>query len=172
MPRGQRQASSHQAAEALVRTAPLVSRWIERLLASHDPPLSVVQYLALQAIAEGELVGAELARRAAVSPAAVSQLLGALEGSGLLSRSRLDEDRRRQPLTLTEQGLRTLRSAQTTLRDRLAGLLADLTPPEAGALAHLLERLEASLSGTPPPPKPHRRPSPPPPLGRKRRKHL
>ena len=65
-----------------MRTAPLVSRWIERLLAGHEPPLTVAQYLALQAVGEGEVVGAELARRTAVSPAAVSQLLAALEKAG------------------------------------------------------------------------------------------
>src|SRR5437773_5138152 len=159
--------NGREAAEALVRTAPLVSRWVERLLAGHDPPLTVAQYLALQAIDEGEIVGAELARRAAVSPAAVSQLLAALEESGLLTRGRLEDDRRRQPLALTEHGQWALRSAQTALRERLAGLLADLPPPEADALARLLERLEASLSGTPPPPRPHR-PPPPPPRGPKR----
>jgi DNA-binding MarR family transcriptional regulator len=158
MPRPRRQIGSRQAAEALVRTAPLVSRWIERLLAGHDPPLTVGQYLALQAIAEGEVVGAELARRAAVSPAAVSQLLATLEETGLLARGRLEDDRRRQSLALTEQGRRALRSAQAELRDRLAGLLADLPPPEADALAGLLERLQASLSGTPPPPRPRRPP--------------
>jgi DNA-binding MarR family transcriptional regulator len=157
---------SRQAAEALARTAPLVSRWIERLLAAHDPPLTVAQYLALQAVAEGELVGAELARRAAVSPAAVSQLLAALEDGGLLTRVRLEDDRRRQPITLTDEGRRALRSAQTALRERLVGLLADLPPPEADALARLLERLEASLTGTPPPPRPHR----PPPHGPKQRR--
>jgi DNA-binding MarR family transcriptional regulator len=170
MPRPRHRIGSRQAAEALVRTAPLVSRWIERLLAAHDPPLTVAQYLALQAIGEGEIVGAELARRAAVSPAAVSQLLAALEESGLLTRARLADDRRRQPLALTEQGQWSLRSAQTALRERLAGLLADLPPPEADALARLLERLQASLSGTPPPPRPHR-PAPPPGHGPKRRKH-
>jgi DNA-binding MarR family transcriptional regulator len=163
MPRPRRHVGTRQAAEALVRTAPLVSRWIERLLAAHDPPLTVAQYLALQAIGEGELVGAELARRAAVSPAAVSQLLAGLGESGLLTRGRLDDDRRRQPLALTEQGQRALRSAQTALRERLAGLLADLPRPEAEALAGLLERLQASLSGTPPPPRPHRPPPPRPP---------
>lgn len=141
-----------------MRTAPLVSRWIERVLAAHDPPLTVAQYLTLQAIADGEVVGAELARRAAVSPAAVSQLLGALEQEGLVSRERLEDDRRRQPLSLTDQGQWTLRSAQTTLRERLAGLLVDIPPPETDALARLLERLQASLSGTPPPPRPHRPP--------------
>lgn len=137
-----------------------MSRWIERLLAAHDPPLTVAQYLALQAISDGEVVGAELARRAAVSPAAVSQLLAALESAGMLTRDRVAGDRRRQPLALTEQGRWTLRSSHTALRERLAGLLVDLPPRETDALARLLELLEASLSGTPPPPRPrpHKRP--------------
>jgi DNA-binding MarR family transcriptional regulator len=104
------------------------------------------------------VVGAELARGAAVSPAAVSQLLGALEQEGLVSRERLEDDRRRQPLSLTQQGQWALRSAQTTLRERLAGLLVDIPPPETDFLARLLERLQASLSGKPPPPRPHRPP--------------
>lgn len=154
MPRPRHPAGGRQAAERLARTAPLVSRWIERVLAAHDPPFTVAQYLALQAIADGEVVGAELARRAAVSPAAVSQLLAALEAAGMLTRDRLQTDRRRQPLSLTEQGRWALRSAQTSLRERLAGLLADMPPAETEALARLLERLETSLSGTPPPPRP------------------
>ena len=168
MPRPRHHSGSRQAAEALVRTAPLVSRWIERLLAAHDPPFTVAQYLTLQAVAEGEVVGAELARRAAVSPAAVSQLLAALKENGLLSSGRVEEDLRRQPLALTEQGQWALRSAQTALRERLAGLLADMPPHEADALGRLLELLQASLSGTPPPPRPHR---PPPGHGPKHRKH-
>jgi len=160
MPRPRHHPNGRQAAEALARTAPLVSRWIERVLAGHDPPFTVAQFLTLQAVGEGEVVGAELARRAAVSPAAVSQLLAALEEGGLLVRGRLEDDRRRQPLALTEQGRWALRSAQTALRERLAGLLGDMPPHEADALARLLERLQASLSGMPPPPRPHRPPPP------------
>ena len=167
MPRPRR-ASSRQAAEALVRTAPLVSRWIERLLAAHDPPLTVAQYLALEAIAKGDVVGAELARSAAVSPAAVSQLLAALEDAGLVTRARLEDDRRRQPLALSSDGRTALRSARRTLREGLAGLLGDLRAPEAEALTRLLDRLQASLGGTPPPRRPPRPPRPPEPKRRHR----
>lgn len=154
MPRPRHHPAGRRAADRLARTAPLVSRWIERVLAAHDPPLTVAQYLALQAIADEELVGADLARRAAVSPAAMSQLLTALEDAGMLTRDRLEHDRRRQPLSLTEQGTWTLRSVQTALRERLAGLLADMPRAETDALARLLERLEASLGGIAPPPRP------------------
>jgi DNA-binding MarR family transcriptional regulator len=170
MPRPRHRTSSRHAAEALARTAPLVSRWIERLLAGHEPPLTVPQYLALQAVDEGEVVGSELARRTAVSPAAVSQLLAALEANGLVERQRLPDDRRRQPVALTELGEAALRSAQALLQDRLAALLADLPAPEANALARLLAKLEGSL-GTAPPPRPHRPPpplSPRPPKGQRR----
>ena len=161
MPRPRNRPTGRQAAEALARTAPLVSRWIERLLAGHDPPLTVAQFLALQAIGGGDLVGAELAQRAAVSPAAVSQLLATLEAAGLLERRRLPDDRRRQPLALTARGERTLRSAQTLVGEGLARALTDLPAREAATLARLLGRLERTLGGTAPPRRPHRPPPPP-----------
>jgi DNA-binding MarR family transcriptional regulator len=147
------------AAEALVAVAPLVSRWIERLLARHDPPLTVAQYLALRAITRERVTGTELARRAGVSGPAVSQLLAGLDDTGLLERQPVAGDRRRQALTLSAAGERAFRSAEALLREQLAELLAPLPPPEADALARLLPRVEAELSGAPPP----RRPPPPPP---------
>lgn len=154
--------SLQQAAEALGRVAPLATRWIERLLAAHEPPLTLAQYLALRALAGGDAVGSELARRTAVSPAAVSQLLAALEGARLVERLRAPEDRRRQALVLTPAGLRTLHSAQALVGRRLAGLLSDLRAPELDALARLLLRVEELLSGKAPPPRPRRPPPPPP----------
>jgi DNA-binding MarR family transcriptional regulator len=145
------------AAEALVAVAPLATRWIERLLAAHDPPLSVPQYLTLRAIARDEISGTELARRAGVSGPAVSQLLAGLAEAGLLERSPLARDRRRQLLSLSEAGERAYHSADALLRQRLAALLTDLPRPEADALSRLLPRVESMLSGAPPP----RRPSPP-----------
>lgn len=150
------------AADALVAVAPLANRWIERLLAGHQPPLTVAQYLTLRAIAAGGASSAELAQRAGVSGPAVSQLLASLADHGLLERRELAEDRRRVVLALTVCGRRTLDSAQTLLHNRLGGLLADLPRPEADALARALPRVEATLSGAPPPPRPPHPPKPPP----------
>jgi DNA-binding MarR family transcriptional regulator len=160
VPRPRRPVTLQEAADGFGRVAPLANRWIERLLAAHDPPLTVAQYLALQAVSESDVAGAELARRAAVSQAAVSQLLASLEDAGLLDRLRATDDRRRQTLSLTPTGVDLLRSTQAFLRERLATILSDLPPPEIDALARLLPRLEALLSGQAPPLRPHRPPPP------------
>jgi DNA-binding MarR family transcriptional regulator len=160
-----RKPETTDAAEALIAVAPVVSRWIERLLARHDPPLTVAQYLALRAIAREGVSGSELARRTGVSGPAVSQLLAGLDETGLIDRRPLAADRRRHAVALSDAGTAAFRSAESLLRDRLAVLLAPLPPPEAGALARLLPRVEAELSGAPPP----RRPGPPPPPPPRRR---
>ncbi len=152
-----------RAAETLSRVAPLISRIVERSLAAHQPPLTLAQYLALQALAGGDLIGAELSRQAAVSPAAISQLLSSLEELGLLERSRVAADRRRQDLRLSAAGRRVLRSAEAMAAKQLAALLGGLPAPEADRLNRTLERLEGLLAGTAPPPRPpHPRPPKPP----------
>jgi len=133
---------------------------VERLLASHDPPLTVAQYLALRAIGAEPLSAAELARRTGVSGPAVSQLVSALESAGLVSRGAPLTDPRTRELALEPAGKRLLQSATALLGNRLEELL-DLPRPEADALMRSLERVDAALTGTspprrPPPPKPPR----------------
>jgi DNA-binding MarR family transcriptional regulator len=150
--------------EALVGVAPLVSRWIERLLASHEPPLTPAQFLALRAIAAGPVTAAELARSTGVSGAAVSQLVSALHQEGWVDRSPTADDRRRQALALTPAGADVYRSATRLLEKRLGELLAVLPRKEVEELSRLLHGLEQVLGGSPPP----RRPPPPPPPPPKR----
>jgi len=152
-----------EAAESLVGVAPLLSRWLERLLAGHEPPLSAAQYEALRAVGAGDVSAAELARRSGVSGPAVSQLLGGLVDAGLLQRGELAGDRRRHALTLSPDGRRVLRSADALLSGQLESLLGTLARPEADGLARALPFVEASLAGTPPPrrPKPPGHPKPP-----------
>jgi DNA-binding MarR family transcriptional regulator len=148
----------------MARVAPLVSRWVERLLAGNDPPLTLAQYLALEELAAGPTHATGLASGAGTSRSAISQLIASLEGVGLVDRAGTESDRRRQPLRLSGEGRRVLRSARGLLRTRLDPLFAELPPPEANALARSLGRVEERLRGAapprrrPPPRPPHRRP--------------
>jgi MarR family transcriptional regulator for hemolysin len=158
------------AAEALVAVAPLATRWIERLLAANEPPLTTPQYLALRAIAREEQVSAgELARRAGVSGPAASQLLAVLVDGGLVDRRAADGDRRRQELALTPAGRELLAAVEATLSERIGSLLGDLPRPEVDALRRALPRVEAALSGAAPPRRPPPPRKPPPPRGDRRR---
>ena len=107
------------AIDALVSIAPPITRWIERLLAAHDPPLTLAQYLALRAIAEEGAGGAEIARRTGVSGPAASQLITALDDAGLVERTPVPADRRRHALALSPTGVRAIRSAERLLRRQL-----------------------------------------------------
>jgi len=145
------------AAAALVAAAPLAARWIDRLLAARDPPLTTPQYLALRAISREQVTVNELARRAGVSGPAASQLLNTLADAGLLDRRAAEGDRRRQELSLTAAGGEALARAEALLAGRLASLIGDLPQPEIDALARVLPRVGAALSGAPHPGDHHRR---------------
>ena len=140
--------------------APLVSRWVERVLGEHDPRLTLAQYLALESLAAGQGDATELARGAGVSRSAVSQLVSSLDGLGLVERSAADPDRRRQALKLSAGGRRALRSCRALLRRRLDPMLGALPPHEADELGRALGSLEETLRGTAPPRRPPR-PHPP-----------
>jgi DNA-binding MarR family transcriptional regulator len=163
------------AADSLAAVALLAARLAERLLAGHEPPLTVTQYLALRAISDEELSAGQLARRAGVSGPAVSQVLAGLAEAGLIQRTPVPTDRRWQALALSAEGQRVARSARLLLRDRFGELLVGLPRPEADALSRALPQVAAVLSGSPPPRRPH--PGPrgvppvPPPPGPRPHKH-
>src|SRR5438067_13811289 len=104
-----------EAAEALAAAAPLATRWMERLLARQDPPLTVTQYLALRAIARERASTTALARRAGVSEPAASQLLSGLVEAQLVERPGVAERRRSVAPVLPLAGRRTPGAAATPL---------------------------------------------------------
>ncbi len=153
-----RRSSATRVGAELSRLAPALSRWMERTLASHDPPLTVVQLQTLRAIDGGRGMGADIARAAGITQAAVSQVVGALERAGLVARGERDpEDRRRQALALTADGRAALASAEALVAGRLEALIGDLPGPELDALDRSLSRVADAVAGVPPP----RPPAPP-----------
>jgi len=149
--------ASRAPVDELVGAAAVTARWAERVLAAHEPPLTLTQFLALRSIGRERVTAADLARRAGVSGPAASQLVSAVEQAGWIARTPLPHDRRSHELALTESGARVLATSTRTLGDRLGPLLAELPPPELHALERSLPLIEATLGGNPPP----RRPRPP-----------
>src|SRR3954447_26074095 len=99
-------------AETLAAVAPLVTRWMERVLAAAEPAVTLGQYLGLRAIAAGVDSAADLHPATGVSESALSQLVAAFDRAGAVERTSASDDRRRRRLPLTPDGERLLRSAQ------------------------------------------------------------
>jgi DNA-binding MarR family transcriptional regulator len=149
--------SARPPVDELLGAAAAVIRWAERVLATHEPALTLAQFLALRSIGREPVTAAALARRAGVSGPAASQLVSGVERAGWIARTPFEHDRRSHELTLTASGAGVLASATQALSERLGPLLAGLPPPELHALERALPLVEATLGGNPPP----RRPRPP-----------
>jgi DNA-binding MarR family transcriptional regulator len=163
-PHHQRPAHAAQpAAAALLASAPLITRWTERLLAENDPQLTASQYFALRAIADGPITATDLARGSGVSGPAISQILASLVTAGWVQRREAPTDRRRQDLGLTQTGDAVLARAHDTLVNGLVELIESVPGPELDAVARALPMVQAAVAGTPPPRR--RLPPHPPPSG-------
>ena len=121
----------------------LAGRVIARLakqveLAIDAEDLSLPQYRVLGLLAEGEEASARLAERLAVRPNTVTSIVEGLVARGLVTRGADPADRRRLPLTLTEQGHLVLDRANTAVGVRLQDVLSHVSADErAGVKASI-----------------------------------
>ena len=82
----------------------------------------------------------ELARLLGKAPAIVVAAIDALEGRGLVERTRDPSDRRRSRVMLTAAGTKTLRKADVLADEAVTGLLAGLDHDGVQELRRLLTR--------------------------------
>lgn len=83
--------------------------------------------IALQGLAGGPLNQEQLARRIAVQSQTLGRVLGRLEDSGLVTRTRDSRDRRQFSVALTEAGSAALATAHQIERDALPADLENWT---------------------------------------------
>jgi DNA-binding MarR family transcriptional regulator len=84
-----------------------------------------------------------LAAREGVTQPAMTQLIGRLEESGLVRRDASPEDGRVVLVVITDEGRATLARRRGRRADKLAGILARLSPEHRAALAAALPALAA-----------------------------
>jgi DNA-binding MarR family transcriptional regulator len=87
----------------------------------------------------------ELATQERMSPAGMSGHIDRLERAGLVRRTQNEDDRRRQALTLTEEGERVWKAARSLRTAWLAERLKRLSPEELEAVEGALDALASLL---------------------------
>ena len=89
-----------------------------------------------------------LAAREGVTQPAMTQLISRLEESGLVHREPSPDDGRVVLVAITERGRATLAHRRSARAERLAGIIAQLSPDHRAALAAALPALDALASVT------------------------
>jgi DNA-binding MarR family transcriptional regulator len=87
-----------------------------------------------------------LAAREGVTQPAMTQLISRLEESGLVRREPSPDDGRVVLVAITEAGRATLAHRRSARAERLAGVIAQLSPDHRAALAAALPALDALAS--------------------------
>lgn len=99
-------------------------------------------FTVLTSLAEqGAASQAELGRRLWIDRSDLHAILGELERDGLVARVRDQRDRRRNVVTVTAAGKRTLKRLDRTVDAAQSALLEPLSPDERRELRRLLELL-------------------------------
>lgn len=109
--------------------------------------ITALQYTALTVLQRGnDLTAAQLARNSFVTTQSMSDLIGALERRGLISRQRDTADRRRVHLTLTEKGERLVAEQAAPVAALEARMVAALTPDQVAGFREALNASRAALA--------------------------
>jgi DNA-binding MarR family transcriptional regulator len=140
-------ASADSCAALLLETAPRVLRAVRMAIAEAEaPPLTIPQFRALHFIQDHP--GVSLSTTAdflGLTLPSTSKLVDQLVRRGMLVRVDASDDRRRMILRITAKGDALLISAQSLVRQHLAGMLNRLTSAELAALHNTLGLLQESF---------------------------
>lgn len=117
---------------------------MDQALREHD--LTVPQYACLEILAaQPGMSNAELARATFVTRQSMNVVLRGLQEGGLLTRPHTAETGRARPATLTEEGLRRLRTAQDDVYAIEARMIRDLSADRRTAILEDLDRMTRAL---------------------------
>jgi DNA-binding MarR family transcriptional regulator len=109
--------------------------------------LTTLQYTTMSVLNRhgAPLSNAQLARRAYMTPQAMSEVIDALERKGLMKRNPHPNDGRLLPATLTAKGRRVLAACEQAVDEMEDVMLAGLGPQERDAFATALKSAVRAL---------------------------
>jgi DNA-binding MarR family transcriptional regulator len=109
--------------------------------------LTTLQYTTLSVLGRrrGGLSNAQLARRAYMTPQSMSEVIEALERSGLIVRNPHPNHRRVLPATLTPKGRRVLAACEAAVSQMEEEMMSELSAEERASLLDALKKCVRSL---------------------------
>ena len=125
----------------------IASRSIEERFNAHNADVSGMQYGILRTLAHQSYTLSELSRRFVVDPSTMVPVIDALERKGLVTRGRDPNDRRRIPLSLTDEGTKLIRTMPFVHEDDVLFKTLDIMGDEKSR--ELLSLLREVVKGMP-----------------------
>jgi DNA-binding MarR family transcriptional regulator len=130
---------------ALRRVIRAIDQHSRNLIQTHG--LTGPQALLLtEIVRDGPLTGSELAKRASLSQATVTDVVKRLEGRSLLERTRDNVDKRKMMLQATEQGEILINQSIPLLQERFQSRLDELKDWEQTQLLASLQRIAKMMN--------------------------
>lgn len=141
-------ATATDQARQVLALLPALRQWVTTRVqfASADLDLSLRQFAALHGIRDGAESPGELARLWQVTPAVLTGIIDRLERRGLVRREVDPNDRRRQRLALTEEGVAASEDVEQALVNELAGQLAMASEEDLAALGRSIDLLQRTFA--------------------------
>ena len=128
----------------------LIPRLIKGIWAKHILPIKDItssQIVILMLLhEEGHMTVGKIANHMSVSGPTVTGLVDRLVNNNYIARKRNPKDRRQVVVTLTKQGLSTVKLFQETVRKRWRQILGNLTQPERENFISTMRKIVSTAS--------------------------
>ena len=138
---------AQEAGVALMRTAHLIRRRVEKALAHEEITLQQYNVLRILRGARGPLPTMEISSRMIETSCGITRLVTTLEQKGLLRREQWPSDRRQSLCQITPAGLRMLERLDEPVNSADESLIgASLSPEQIATLLDLLSEIRHQAS--------------------------
>ncbi len=131
------------------RTMKLIEHKIEDILSENNIDLSKMQFVILKTIAENEGISQnELAIFAKRDKSSLTRMINTLINKGYISKCSSKEDKRKNQIHITDQGMKILKEAIPHFRKMASCIEQNLSNEEIELAKNILKKIQINVTGS------------------------